>query len=357
MKRFLIGTALLAVVAASPAAAYEFDGIRIEGQGGFDRLQFKQNSNGIAINGNDNGWTYGAEAGFDLRLSPKVILGALGNYNWSSVGRTFANGAGSSIAADSRGTWSAMGRLGVKVTDTTLLYVGAGYASTKVNYLVVPATPGASFNTSERYGGVRGAVGLEQGLGRSLYAKVEYRYTNYKDGMQGHQVIGGLGLRFGQSSPPVTEVAMAPAPPAPAPLPMAAPVLPPCPPAAATPGPFLVFFDFNKSVLSAETATILDRAAEQYLATGQTSVALAGHADTSGSPDYNQALSERRANAVKAYMLGKGVPETAAMASGFGESRPLVQTADGVREPQNRRVELTFGGAPAPVNAGTCTPQ
>ena len=56
-------------------------------------------------------------------------------------------------------------------------------------------------------------------------------------------------------------------------------------------------------------------------------------------------------------MTTKGVPEAAMTAQGFGETNLLVQTADGVREPQNRRVEITFSGAPAPVSSGPCTPQ
>ena len=124
-----------------------------------------------------------------------------------------------------------------------------------------------------------------------------------------------------------------------------------------TPGPFLVFFDWDKSIVTPEAQAILDRAAEQFAATGQTSVALAGYTDTSGTADYNLRLSQRRADAVKAYMATKGVPESAMTAQGFGETNLLVQTADGVREPQNRRVEITFSGAPAPVSSGPCTPQ
>ncbi len=150
--------------------------------------------------------------------------------------------------------------------------------------------------------------------------------------------------------------AVAPPPPPPAPAPPAPAPLPPCPPAAVTPGPFLVFFDWDKSLITAEAAAILDRAAEQYAETGQTSVQLAGHADKSGKDDYNVRLSQRRADAVKAYLATKGVPDTAMATEAFGESRPLVDTADGVREPQNRRVEITFSGAPAPVT-GPCTPQ
>ena len=123
-----------------------------------------------------------------------------------------------------------------------------------------------------------------------------------------------------------------------------------------TPGPFLVFFDWDKSIITPEAAAVLDRAAEQYAATGQTSVALAGHADKSGTDAYNVGLSQRRADAVKAYMASKGVADGSITTEAFGESRPLVDTADGVREPQNRRVEITFGGAPQPASA-PCTPQ
>ena len=163
-----------------------------------------------------------------------------------------------------------------------------------------------------------------------------------------HSLLLTLAYNFFEPAPPPPPP---PAPPAPAPAP-----LPPCPPAAVTPGPFLVFFDWDKSLITAEAAAILDRAAEQYAATGQTSVALAGHADKSGKDDYNVKLSQRRADAVKAYLATKGVPDSSIVTEAFGESRPLVDTADGVREPQNRRVEITFSGAPAPAT-GPCTPQ
>jgi OOP family OmpA-OmpF porin len=109
-----------------------------------------------------------------------------------------------------------------------------------------------------------------------------------------------------------------------------------------TPGPFIVFFDWNKSDITAEASSILDNAANAFATTGQARVQLAGHADKSGSDSYNVGLSQRRADAVKAYMAGKGVPETAVATEAFGESKPLVDTADGVREPQNRRVEITY---------------
>ena len=94
---------------------------------------------------------------------------------------------------------------------------------------------------------------------------------------------------------------------------------------------------------SPQAAAILDNAAQQYASTGSARVVLSGHADRSGSDQYNVGLSQRRADNVRQYLAGRGVPEGAMTTEAFGESRPLVETADGVREPQNRRVEITYG--------------
>ena len=73
-----------------------------------------------------------------------------------------------------------------------------------------------------------------------------------------------------------------------------------------------------------------------------TRIEVAGHADRSGTPQYNQRLSQRRADNVAAELVRRGVPRNAIVVTAFGESRPLVPTADGVREPQNRRVEIVL---------------
>ena len=90
-----------------------------------------------------------------------------------------------------------------------------------------------------------------------------------------------------------------------------------------------------KGDLRAEAATNAGRV-------GTTRIEIAGHADRSGTPQYNQALSERRAAAVAAELERRGIARSAMTVQAFGESRPLVPTADGVREPQNRRVEIVL---------------
>ena len=104
-----------------------------------------------------------------------------------------------------------------------------------------------------------------------------------------------------------------------------------------------MFFDFDKADLTAEAATILDAAITAYGNCGMARVMLAGHTDTSGSARYNMGLAERRNASVRSYMTGRGIPDARIMAEAFGESQPRVPTADGVREAQNRRVEVTYG--------------
>ncbi|HZU62597.1 MAG TPA: OmpA family protein [Novosphingobium sp.] len=142
--------------------------------------------------------------------------------------------------------------------------------------------------------------------------------------------------------------------PPPPPPPAAAPA-----PVAAMPGPFLVFFDWDKADITPEASATLDKAASAYQQTGMASVQLTGHTDKTGAADYNMALSLRRAESVKVYLAGRGVPRDVMVVHGMGATQPRVQTADGVREVQNRRVEIAFvgpGSAPdtnAPNGDGT----
>ena len=127
------------------------------------------------------------------------------------------------------------------------------------------------------------------------------------------------------------------------------------PPTAAAPAPmgqqpsFMVFFDWDRSNLTSQGAATVRQAAGAYKSSGVASLTTTGHADRSGPDQYNMALSLRRANTVKDALVREGVPATAIAVVGLGESRPLVQTADGVREPQNRRVEIAIGGQVAGI--------
>jgi phospholipid transport system substrate-binding protein len=112
------------------------------------------------------------------------------------------------------------------------------------------------------------------------------------------------------------------------------------PPQAMAQAPSVVFFDWDRSTLSPEAMATISQAAAAYRATGSARITNIGNTDTSGSTEYNMALSIRRADAVKRALVQKGVPAAAIETAGRGQTNLLVPTADGVREPQNRRVEL-----------------
>ncbi len=128
----------------------------------------------------------------------------------------------------------------------------------------------------------------------------------------------------------------------------------PAAPQAATPSQaeaakFLVFFDWDRSALTPEARKIIASAADEFKRTGSTRIVATGHTDLSGSPQYNLRLSERRAEAVKAELIRLGVPATVITTIGKGEEDPLVPTKDGVREAQNRRVEIVIPRPPKPA--------
>jgi OOP family OmpA-OmpF porin len=105
---------------------------------------------------------------------------------------------------------------------------------------------------------------------------------------------------------------------------------------------YLVFFDFNKSNITTEAKDILKKVYDDSARKDGASVNVIGHTDRSGSDKYNLALSKRRAEAVKSELVGMGVPPSDIKTEAKGESQPLVATDDGVKEPQNRRAEVTF---------------
>jgi opacity protein-like surface antigen len=135
-----------------------------------------------------------------------------------------------------------------------------------------------------------------------------------------HSIMIGVRYAFGSPPPP-----------------------PPAPMAAPAPAParsYLVFFDWDKATLTGRAQQIIKEAADNSTKVQYTRIDVNGYTDTSGTPQYNQGLSVRRAQAVAAELVKDGVPKTAIAIQGFGETHLLVPTGAGVREPQNRRVEI-----------------
>jgi OOP family OmpA-OmpF porin len=132
---------------------------------------------------------------------------------------------------------------------------------------------------------------------------------------------------------------------APVPEPVVAMPLPPLPPPrspacdsalAAT-----LFFDWDSIVLPVNADETIAFVTANKAACGWNKFSIIGHTDRSGSDSYNDALSKSRAEAVSARMQAAGLSASALMVSGRGEAEPKVSTADGERNPTNRRVEIT----------------
>ena len=209
---------------------------------------------------------------------------------------------------------------------------------------------GAFLDDSDTVFAFQGLAGVRAPLTDTIDATLKYRFFNADDvklvdvsnrqvetRFRSHSILGGFTVNFGEPPAP---------PPPPPPPPVEAPPPPPPPPeppVQCSPGPFIVFFEWDKSDITPEASSILDNAVQQYTNCGNAQVMLAGHADKSGAASYNVGLSQRRADAVRGYLTSRSIPEGSISTEAFGESRPRVDTADGVREVQNRRVEVMYG--------------
>ena len=107
----------------------------------------------------------------------------------------------------------------------------------------------------------------------------------------------------------------------------------------------LVFFDWGKPEIRSDAAGTLDAVAERFRVAPVQRLRVSGHSDRSGGTAGNRRSAKQRADAVAEYLAARGVPRDAMAIVAFGEERPLIPTGDGVREPQNRRVEIGFVGA------------
>jgi iron complex outermembrane receptor protein len=130
------------------------------------------------------------------------------------------------------------------------------------------------------------------------------------------------------------------------PAPAAAYVPPPVQAPAPVPHSYLVFFDFNKSDLTPQATQIVDQAAANAGPAKVTQLTVTGHTDTVGSDAYNMRLSRRRAESVAVQLEKDGIPSSEIQIVAKGKRDLLVPTADGVKEPQNRRVQIVYDGGP-----------
>jgi len=105
---------------------------------------------------------------------------------------------------------------------------------------------------------------------------------------------------------------------------------------------FVVYFGFDKSNLTDTAVSTIEEVVAAVRQMGTMALSVVGHADRAGSVEYNQGLSERRARRVADALIERGVPAGAMTLAGRSELENAVPTEDGVREPKNRRVEITL---------------
>jgi OmpA-OmpF porin, OOP family len=220
-------------------------------------------------------------------------------------------------------------------------HLGAGIGAVDIIDHARVAGIGQAFHDNDWQFGYQAIAGLRYNATPNIALDFDYRYlgttdatfripvapaVKYTSGYSNHTLMASMVYRFG---------------PPPAPPPVAAPPAPPAPPVVAR-RVFLVFFDWDRATLTADGMQIVQQAAVAYKSGAPVRIQVTGYTDRSGSPGYNQRLSERRANAVAGALARLGVPRSDMMVSGRGENDNRVPTADGVREPQNRRVEIVF---------------
>lgn len=173
----------------------------------------------------------------------------------------------------------------------------------------------------------------------------------YTTGYELKRTIGcpGRGLMDTPCPVPAPPAPVAEAP-APAPAPTPAYVAPPAPaPVAVAPEPAPapkklvlegVNFDYDKSTLRQEDLAIIDRDAAGLEKWGNVTIEVAGHTDSRGSDEYNMVLSRERAEAVRNYLISKGIAADRLIAKGYGESQPVADNDTDEGRFKNRRVEL-----------------
>jgi outer membrane protein OmpA-like peptidoglycan-associated protein len=304
---------------------------------------------------------YNGMAAFGYGLGNGIRIELEGDYYNNNVDER----SGSPVPGASNGhseSYGAMGnvyydldleRFGIPTFGLTP-YVGAG-AGYQWSHLS-PITTVNSDGTLDRVGGTNGSFAFQGIVGFAypltallpgLDMTLEYRYlealnddhfdgTHYQpfgvnkgnvrlSAEENHSIMLGFRYALFQPAPPP--------PPAPVPPPAAAPA----PEPART---YLVFFDWDRADLTSRAREIIATAAQASTHVQTTRIEVNGYTDLSGTAAYNLRLSVRRAQSVQAELVRDGVAQNEISIHGYGESNPLVPTAKGVREPQNRRVEI-----------------
>jgi outer membrane protein OmpA-like peptidoglycan-associated protein len=335
IKKILATTAVvMALPVVSQAQTLQYPGFYVGAVGGVNWMlnnSFNASAStpGFVLSGQsyatmNTGWAAGGMVGYDF-IGPRVELEGMYRDNTGQFGSIGVDINQVSVMANVLYDFNAGGVI--------VPYIGAGAGVAFLNSGLLGAS---STSTQFAYQAI---LGVGYNIDPMFRINLEGRYYgttspnfNYSGNLGGtpftvtgspqnnnFSLMASIQVRFGAPA----------AAPMPQPMPAAAPS-------------FMVFFDWDRSNLSQQALNTIKQAADTYKTKGSARITATGHADRSGPENYNMALSLRRANAVKDALVRNGVPATAITVIGKGETQPLVPTADGVREPQNRRVEIVI---------------
>ncbi|MBC7770545.1 MAG: OmpA family protein [Phycisphaerales bacterium] len=242
--------------------------------------------------------------------------------------------------------WSAMANLFYDFNRGGGLepYLGVGVGAARINGQAVDAP--ATFEGEDTVVAYQAMIGVAMSITEQLDLDVGFRHFVAEDiewdegtvvgsSDYEHQAVT-VGLRY-QFAAPAAPVVVPP--------PVAPPVVSPpvAPPVATCPtSEFVVYFEWDRSNLNQAALETIDAAVNRARQCNVSGTVVVGHTDTSGSPTYNQALSERRASVVRDALVARGMAAGSITSQARGEAELARETRDGVREPLNRRTAVTI---------------
>jgi len=351
LKRISTIAAVLAALTTGAASAQDWQGFYVGAHTGYTEGEADQPWGAVGgpftSTGQDapdvSGWIYGIQAGYDFQLGANWVLGLEAQGTWGDREGDDGGTGGDVNGVEINSEYSLRARGGYLFTPSTLAYLTGGWVRMDVD-----ATAPTTGAVNEDVDGWTYGVGVEHRYGSNWSSFIEYRHDEmdqtrfsfpadgYDEGItpETDSVRIGVNYRFGGA-------AAAPPPPPPPPVQQQPP--PPPPPVSTCPtSEFVVYFEWDRSNLNQAALETIDAAVNRARQCNVSGTVVVGHTDTSGSPTYNQGLSERRASVVRDALVARGMAAGSVTTQARGETDLARATNDGVREPLNRRTAVTI---------------
>lgn len=322
-----------------------------------DRIRASLAANGATVN---SFTTDEREAGYKLfigkQLNRYLAVEAgyfdLGTFGFSAT--TSGNGALNGEAGFRGINLDLVGQLPLSERLSLLARIGANYAKTSTHFSGNRLAAVTNPNASERKANAKVGLGAEYKFTEALAGRAEIERYRLNDaiGNRGDVDLVSFSLVYKLGRPAARPVvaSVVPEPVA------AAPVIEPAPAPAPAPAPVPVsekvtfaaeaLFDFDKAVLKPDGKQALDALASKVQGMETEVMIAVGHTDSIGSDAYNQKLSLSRAEAVKAYIVSKGLTASRVYTEGKGETQPVADNATAEGRAKNRRVAVEVVGTP-----------